>query len=713
MAKDLVIVESPTKARTIAGILGNRYVVRASVGHVRDLPTTRLGVELNGGFQPEYIVPEGKRAVIAELKALAREASVVYLATDPDREGEAISWHLAQAVGLEPSRLRRVVSHEITPEGVRAAFRAPREIDMDLVNAQQARRVLDRLVGYKLSPLVAKKLRYWGLSAGRVQSVALRLVVEREREIAAFVPQESWSIEAQLAKASGPGAGAAFTAELHSRRGHKQRLNIANQDQAQGLVRELEGAAYAVEAVTQRPVRQEPRPPFITSTLQQEAGRKLGFTATRTMQVAQQLFEGVVLGRGGSVGLITYMRTDSTHVAASALREAREYISKAFGTEYVPPKARVYRKRVKGAQEAHEAIRPTSALQQPARIRDHLTPQQYRLYDLIWKRFLSSQMADAVGTSTRVEIAAGGPRSGETYLFRATGTVMTFLGFRRLYQEGADDPGQDGAEAPLPPLAQGDLLRCLGLEPRQHFTQPPPRYTEPSLIRDLEEDGIGRPSTYATIVSTIQARGYVQRKRGRLHSLPLGFAVSDLLTAHFPQVVDLGFTAQMEEELDEVARGQRDWQAVLREFYDPFAEEVKRGEQEIPRTGVIVGDPCELCGRPMILKRNRWGGSFVSCSGFPECRHARSLQVRTGITCPRCKKGELVERRARTGKRRTAFYGCSSYPECDFTVDQKPQPEPCPECGGLLVQQGRTKVRCTACAYQGAAPERETVPAEA
>ena len=706
MAKNLVIVESPTKARTIGRILGPQYLVTASVGHVRDLPQGRFGVAVNGEFTPEYIVPREKRELVAEIRDQAREASFVYLATDPDREGEAISWHLIQAAGVDPSLVRRVVFHEITKDAVETAFRNPRDLDMDLVDAQQARRVLDRLVGYSLSPLISKKLRWWGLSAGRVQSAALRITVEREREIEAFVPREHWSIESTLRKGSAANKKdrGAFTAQLHSRLGQKQRLQIPDGDMAGAIAGELEDAAYAVAGVQRKAVSQRPAAPFITSTLQQEAWRKLRFPARKTMTVAQGLYEGTSLGPEGEVGLITYMRTDSTNVATSAVQEAREYLRQAFGADHVPAQPRSYTKKVKGAQEAHEAVRPTSAARTPAQVRPFLTTDQSRLYDLIWRRFLASQMTDARLDRTSVDVHATSARSDGQYLFRATGSVLVFPGFRALYLEGRDDSQDDELSRTLPPFAAGDALDCEKLEPHQHFTQPPPRYSDASLIRALEEKGIGRPSTYAAIVSTIQDRGYVERDRGRLIPTPLGKTVNDLLSGHFGDIVDLGFTAQLERELDDIAQGQRSWQTVLRDFYDPFSKTIAEAADTIPRIDVATNETCEVCGRPLVLKRNRWGSSFLSCSGFPECRNARSLQVRTGIECPVC-GGELVERQARKGKRRGTFYGCSNYPTCNFSVNQRPLPDPCPECGKLLVQRGRSGTKCTSCSYQGTLEE--------
>ncbi len=703
-ARDLVIVESPTKARTIGKILGSGYAVTASLGHVRDLPQSRLGVAIGDGFQPEYVVPREKRQLVSEIQELAKDAPHVYLATDPDREGEAISWHLVEAAGVDPSVVRRVVFHEITGEAVKRAFLSPRSIDMDMVDAQQARRVLDRLVGYTLSPLISRKLRWWGLSAGRVQSAALRIVVEREREIEAFVPREHWSIEATLRNAV-PDAGGAepvtFVSWLHSRVGQKQRLVMPDAASAGEIARDLEGATYAVAGVKRKEVEQRPTAPFITSTLQQEAWRQIRFPAKRTMAVAQQLYEGVSLGAQGSEGLITYMRTDSTNVAVSAVQEARDYIREAHGAEYVPPQPRQYTKKVKGAQEAHEAVRPTSVLRTPAVVRPFLNPEQARLYDLVWRRFVASQMADARLDQTSVDVHAASALSSERYLFRVTGSVLRFPGFRALYLEARDDQDDDDDQRrALPPLADGDGLDCRDLAQRQHFTQPPPRYSDASLIRALEEKGIGRPSTYAATVSTIQDRGYVERDRGRLTPTPLGKTVSDLLTEHFGEIVDLGFTAQMEQELDDIAQGQRGWQAVLRTFYDPFNQNVTEAADRIPRLDIPTGETCEVCGLPMVLKRNRWGSTFLSCSGFPECRNAKSPQTKTGVDCPVC-GGDLVERQARKGKRRGTFYGCSSYPTCTFAVNQRPLPNPCPECGGLLLQRGRSGAKCNQCKWQG------------
>jgi len=697
MAERLVIVESPAKARTLAHILGKGYTVKASKGHVRDLPKDTLGVQIDNGFRPQYRLLPEKRSILKEIQELARRAEGVYLATDPDREGEAIAWHLVEAARLDKGKTVRVAFHEITPQAVQEAFRHPRPLDMRLVEAQQARRILDRLVGYRLSPFLWEKVWRGSLSAGRVQSAALRLVVEREREVQAFVPQEYWTITATLRQ---PPQGAPFPARLVGRVGEKERLPLPDRDAAQRVVEELRDASYRVEGVRRKEVRQKPPPPFITSTLQQEAWRKLRFSARQTMFIAQQLYEGVPLGDQGVVGLITYMRTDSTHVAAPAQEEAREYIRRRWGEEYTPPTPPRYAGRVKGAQEAHEAIRPTSVAREPALVQPHLSPDQFRLYDLIWKRFLASQMADALLDTVSVDIHARSP-SGAAYLLRATGGRVAFPGFRALYEEGKDEPEEEG-EGDLPPLRPGEVLECLGLEPAQHFTQPPPRYTEASLIKALEEKGIGRPSTYAPIVSTIQERGYVRREDGRLVPTPLGMAVNDLLVEYFPDIVDYAFTAHMEEELDAIAEGKRERVEVLRAFYQPFAAALERARAQARPVSIPAGEECERCGRPMVVRGGRYG-LFLSCSGFPECRNAKPYRVKTGALCPQC-GGELVERKPRRGQRRRAFYGCAQYPACNFMTTRRPLPHPCPECGGLLVALRGKRAQCLRCRWTGAQP---------
>ena len=620
----LVIVESPAKARTIERILGDEYLIRASRGHVRDLPKGKLGVDLEKGFDPSYLVVKDKADVVKELKDLGAKAPSIYLATDPDREGEAISWHLVKAAawdkGAKP--LHRVVFHEITRDAVKQAFDHPRSLDMELVNAQQARRILDRLVGYQISPLLWRKVQR-GLSAGRVQSVALRMVVDREKEIRAFVPREYWTIEARLRKTDAARSkNQDFTALLHSVKGQKGKLKIENEDRAREVEADLKGARYAVSQVKTREVKQSPAPPFITSTLQQEAFRKLKFSAKRTMVAAQQLYEGLDMGSEGAVGLITYMRTDSTNVAYASIQEARRYIEARFGDDYLPEKPRAFKRKAKGAQEAHEAIRPTSITRTPDDLKGHLSRDQHRLYDLIWRRMLASQMAEARSDSTTVETEAGGAKSQKTYLFRSTGSVLTFPGFRTLYMESVDDAEEDTGKGPPPGLKKGDALNCLGIDPKQHFTQPPPRYTEASLIKGLEEKGIGRPSTYAPIISTIMDRHYVVKKEGKLSPTDLGEKVCDLLVDYFTDIMDTNFTAKMEEELDEVARGERQWVPMLEDFYGPFQKALDVATEQMPRVRVeeATDQVCEKCGKPMVIKMGRFG-RFMSCSGFPECRN--------------------------------------------------------------------------------------------
>ena len=767
-----MIVESPAKARTVGRILGSQYVVTASQGHLRDLPKSKIGVNVEQDFAPSYVVMQDKRSLLKELKSAGDAANGIYLATDPDREGEAISWHLQEAAKWDGRAIppKRVVFHEITREAVEEAFRHPREIDMQLVNAQQARRILDRLVGYQISPLLWRRVQR-GLSAGRVQSVALRMTVDREREIAAFVPEESWTLDATLRKSEldSDAAGsddapdaATFTAQLRSVKGQRERIKIADEAQARALQSELEGAAYRVADVRKRDVRQRPAPPFTTSTLQQDAGRKLRYTAQRTMAVAQQLYEGLDVGPGGAVGLITYMRTDSTQVAASAVSEVREYIGGNYGGDYLPAEPRLHSRRSKAAQEAHEAIRPTSIRRDPQSLRQYLSAEQLNLYTLIWERMLASQMADAISEATTVDIDAacragsGADSGGEgsVYAFRATGSVLRFPGFRSVYLEGRDDAAEDAASGrALPPLAADDALDCPKLDANQHFTEPPPRYTEATLIRAMEERGIGRPSTYAPTIGTLVDRGYVERERNRLTPTALGMTVTDLLTEHFTGVMDLDFTAKMEEELDSVAQGDRQWVPMLRDFYDPFHEAVNKANETFSRAEE-TDEVCEKCGQPMAIKTGRFG-RFMACTGYPQCRNTkdmgdnpgapfeeatdevcekceRPMVIRTGrygrflactgynaeenpcdnrrnllnkigVACPDC-GGDLVERRARGGRGGRPFWGCSRYPACEFIINRRPVAQPCPECGKLMYQKNRSVVACNSCDWEEAAP---------
>ena len=698
--KDLVIVESPAKARTVGQILGNRYVVTASQGHLRDLPKSTIGVEVERDFEPSYVVMQDKRAILNDLKKAGDEASAIYLATDPDREGEAISWHLQAAAqwGQRIDPPKRVVFHEITREAITEAFENPREIDMQLVNAQQARRILDRLVGYQISPLLWRRVQR-GLSAGRVQSVALRMVVDREREIESFVPVESWTLEAQLRKVADDAAEPnVFTAVLHAAKGQKGRLTIPNQDEARQYETELCNAAYAVASVKKREVRQRPAPPFITSTLQQEAARKLRFTPQRTMRVAQQLYEGLAVGGGDSVGLITYMRTDSVQVAQSAVGEARQYIAQKYGKDYLPEKPRVYRSRTKGAQEAHEAIRPTAIARTPQSLKSYLNQDQLRLYTLVWERMLASQMADARSEATTVDIEATCRASSQIYIFLATGSVLKFPGFRTLYLESRDDDEEDHRRQSLPNLVQGDGLACLKLGALQHFTKPPLRYNEATLVKAMEDKGIGRPSTYAPTIGTLLDRHYVAKEQNRLAPSQLGTVVTDLLVQYFTDVMDLDFTAKMEEGLDDVSRGEREWVPMLDEFYQPFQQALEAAQATMPRQKVeeATDEVCETCGRPMVIKTGRFG-RFLACTGFPDCRTTRRILNRTGATCPKC-GGDIVERRSR-GRRRP-FYGCSRYPDCDLLINRRPVPTPCPECSGLMVEESRDIAACTVCKWK-------------
>ena len=704
----LVVVESPAKSRTISRILGKGYAIKATLGHVRDLPKSELGIDVANNFAPKYVMIKQRRSVISELKKSAAGASAVYLATDPDREGEAISWHLVEAIKLNNSKvpIHRVVFHEITKEAVEKAFGHPRSVDMNLVDAQQARRLLDRLVGYKLSPLLWRKVQR-GLSAGRVQSAALRIIVDREREIQNFVRQEYWTIEAELAKdlPSTPKAG--FRAQLISL-ADGTKLEISNQQEAHRLENELRKADYAVKRVTVKDMTRQPAPPFITSTMQQEAWRKLRFTAQRTMLVAQQLYEGVTLGEEGSVGLITYMRTDSTHVAASAIAEARDFINTRYGARFVPPHPRHFGKKGKWAQEAHEAIRPTSVHREPGQLRHHLKPEQLKLYELIWKRMVASQMAAASLAITTVEIDAKCPEPQTGYLLKTSSSVVKFPGFITLYSEGKDEDGEEEKAVLLPKLEAGDKLLLLDLFPEQRFTQPPLRYTEATLIKALEQKGIGRPSTYAPIISTIQERDYVYKENGRLCPDEIGFVVNDLLAQHFSEVVDLDFTAQLEEELDEIARGERGWVSVLRDFYTPFEETLNQAADKIEKVKVVkpTEETCPECGRPMVIKTGRFG-KFLACSGYPDCKKTMPFMVKTGVLCPQCGK-DLVERKT---KKKRIFYGCSGFPRCQFAVNSKPFPQPCPQCGKLLVAYRDGWVKCTACEYKDKVEELEKVGA--
>ena len=740
--RSLVVVESPTKVKTIQKYLDSGFVVKASMGHVRDLPKSKLGVNEKKGFKPEYRVLPAKKKVLDELKKVAEKVAALYIATDPDREGEAIGWHLAQELGVDRKNTHRILFNEITERAVRQAFQQPGKIDTNKVNAQQARRVLDRLVGYKLSPLLWEKVRR-GLSAGRVQSVAVRLITERERQIQAFVPVEYWSLHARLTGQAPP----EFMATLREVRGEK--ADLPSESATREVMNTLEGREWTVKSVTRGERRRNPLPPFITSTLQQEAGRKLGFTARKTMTIAQQLYEGIDLGSEGAEGLITYMRTDSVRVAREAQAAARGWVIARIGMEYVPEAPPTYKSRG-SAQEAHEAIRPSELRNEPRVVEQYLSPDQMKLYRLVWERFLASQMMPAVYDTVGADIEAG------QCLFRAQGATLKFKGFTAVYEESREEgeavPEQD-QEGAIPLLEEGEVLTLVALDPKQHFTQPPPRFTEASLIKALEELGIGRPSTYASILGTIiNDRGYVHRERRTLSPTELGMAVTDKLIPYFQDIMNVEFTAQMEDNLDKIEEGQRKWVDTVKAFYEPFKRDLARAKREMrsEKVGEPTGETCpecesELlekrgrfgkflacsaypdcrytrnldgsgraedepanescptCGKPMLIKHGRFG-KFIACSGYPECKTTKPVTL--GIACPEpgC-AGQLVERRSRKGR---TFFGCSAYPNCKFVVWRRPVNEPCPKCGAAFVTERVLKNRTVrSCAREGCDFERE------
>jgi DNA topoisomerase I len=692
MKNKLVIVESPAKARTLGKILGKEYVLKASLGHVRDLPKSQMGVDIENNFMPRYVIPTSKRKLVNELKESVKNSSAVFLATDPDREGEAISWHLSEVIdGKSGVSYQRVVFHEITEEAIKEAFKHPRQIDIQLVNAQQARRILDRLVGYKISPLLWRKIKR-GLSAGRVQSVAVRIIVEREREIEAFNPVEYWNIKAKLSKSPSESKKNAFTADLIGFSDGKK-IEIHNEAESREIKTKLEKSDFNVKKVTSKKTNRSPSPPFITSTLQQEAWRQLKFSASRTMMIAQQLYEGLSIGSEGEAGLITYMRTDSTNIAASALNETRNYIKEKYSNEYLPEKARVFSKTVKGAQEAHEAIRPTRIYREPASIKKYLNDAQYKLYNLIWKRMVASQMANAVYANTAVDIEAENKDSDSGYLLRAAASKLHFPGFTVLYIEGKDeDEKEESKDTILPNLRKGDNLNLLELLAEQKFTQPPSRYTEATLVKALEQKGIGRPSTYAPIISTIQDREYVIKEKGSFKPTELGFVVNDMLTQSFPKLMNVEFTAKMEKELDEIAQDNKDWVSVVNDFYKPMQEKLEHAHENVERVKLpdeITDEICPNCGKPMAVKTGRFG-KFLACTGYPDCKTTKPYKIKTGVKCPVCGK-ELVQR---ISKKKKIFYGCSGYPDCTFATFMKPYNKPCPKCGGLMVIQKNKVVKC-------------------
>jgi DNA topoisomerase I len=687
----MVIVESPAKARTVGNFLGKGYVVRASVGHVRDLLRSQLSVDVENNFEPKYRVPNEKRSIVKDLKADAKKVEEIYLATDPDREGEAIAWHLLEAAELEEDRVKRVVFHEITKPAIEEAFSNPRKIDTDLVDAQQARRILDRLVGYNLTPLLWEKVR-GRLSAGRVQSVTLRLIVEREREIEAFVPQEYWSIAANFNPVE---TSEFFTAKLSKVDGKDPIL--PSKDIVDTLLLKIKKASYTIGNINKGRRTRKPYAPFITSSMQQQASRQLGFTAKRTMRVAQQLYEGIDIGNGGETGLITYMRTDSTHISPIAIKEVRTYIKNVHGDTFLPEKMVAHKTRDKKAQEAHEAVRPTSVLNTPEKIKPFLKPEQFKLYQLIWRRFVASQMSPAIYTT--LSIVVDGKLEGSKFLFRASGSELFFPGFLVLYEEaenGDNGDKQNGELLSLPKgLAKGDTVKISDIIPDQHFTQPPPRFTEASLIQMLEEYGIGRPSTYAPIISTIQARGYVERDNKRLSPTETGIVVNDLLIEFFPEILGVNFTAKMEEDLDQIAGGERNWNDLIAEFYRDFEPQLKHAQAEMPERKMEpekIGRNCPKCGNELIVKWGRFG-KFICCSNYPECKHTEPFLEKIGVLCPK-DQGEIVLRKTRKGR---IFYGCENYPNCDFTSWKRPIKTSCPNCGGLLVYKNKKEFQCLDC----------------
>ena len=686
---NLVIVESPAKAKTIKKYLGSGYEVVASMGHVRDLPKSKLSVDIEHGFQPNYVEMKDKKELISNLKKLAKKSEKVYLATDPDREGEAISWHLAHILGLSLEDANRVTFNEITKSGVKNGMDHPRKIDIDLVNAQQARRILDRIVGYKLSPFLWKKVRR-GLSAGRVQSVAVRLICDREEEIRSFVSEEYWTIDAKL---TASGSRSAFSARFYGTKDKK--MELQNQEQADAILAELKGCPFTVGAVKKGVRRKSPAPPFSTSTLQQEASRKLGFQARRTMKAAQELYEGVEVAGMGAVGLITYMRTDSLRISDEAQEQAANYIEKKFSKEYLPPSRRVYKSK-SNAQDGHEAIRPTMIEMSPDKVKESLSSDQYKLYKLIWERFIASQMANALYNTVTADIDAG------SYLFKASGFTVKFDGFTVLYEESRDD--SEDASGKLPALEPGMTLGVKELKGSQHFTQPPARFTEASLIKTLEENGIGRPSTYAPTITTILNRGYIEREQKVLKPTVLGEVITKLMQEQFADIVNVKFTADMEQSLDNIEEGKEQWVDTLTHFYDGFDRTLKKAEQNMEGTRVKVPDEetdiiCEKCGKKMVIRLGRYG-KFLACSGFPECTNTKRIMESTPGICPQC-GGKVVVKKSKSGRN---FYGCEKYPDCNFMTWDKPLEETCPKCGSTLFQKtGRlAKIHCLkeGCGYE-------------
>ncbi|MFD1735804.1 type I DNA topoisomerase [Bacillus salitolerans] len=686
MAEYLVIVESPAKAKTIERYLGKKYKVKASMGHVRDLPKSQMGVEVKDHYSPKYITIRGKGPVLKELKTAAKKAKKIYLAADPDREGEAIAWHLAHSLDVDIHSDCRVVFNEITKDAIKESFKHPRPINMDLVDAQQARRVLDRLVGYNISPLLWKKVKK-GLSAGRVQSVAVRLIIEREKEIKKFIPEEYWTIKGEFLKSK-----EIIEAQFYGVEGKKQELKT--ESEVKEVLSKVKGKNFSIKSVTKKERKRNPAAPFITSSLQQEAARKLNFRAKKTMMLAQQLYEGIDLGKEGTVGLITYMRTDSTRISDTAKEEVSQYILSNFGEEYITTKVKSEKKK-QNAQDAHEAIRPTSTLRTPSELKQYLSRDQLRLYKLIWERFLASQMSPAIMDTMTVDLENNG------VIFRATGSKIKFPGFMKVYVEGNDDQDEE-KDRILPPLEEGEELVIKDFEENQHFTQPPPRYSEARLVKTLEELGIGRPSTYAPTLDTIQKRGYVALDNKRFVPTELGEIVVSLVSEFFPEVIDVDFTVNMETSLDKIEEGDIDWVKVIDSFYRDFEKRLEIAEKEMESVEIKdepAGEDCEKCGHEMVYKMGRYG-KFMACSNFPECRHTKAIVKDIGVDCPNCDNGKIIERKS---KKRRIFYGCDQYPKCEFISWDKPIARKCPKCESLLVEKKLKKgiqVQCITCDYK-------------
>ncbi|RCW70728.1 type I DNA topoisomerase [Saliterribacillus persicus] len=687
MADYLVIVESPAKAKTIERYLGKKYKVKASMGHLRDLPKSQMGVDVKNNYEPRYITIRGKGPILKDLKTAAKKVKKVYLAADPDREGEAIAWHLAHSLDIDVESECRVVFNEITKDAVKDSFKQPRTINMDLVDAQQARRILDRLVGYNISPLLWQKVKK-GLSAGRVQSVAVKMVIDRENEINNFKPEEYWSIEGIFQQDKHQ-----FEGNFYGINGKKQKLS--NKKEVEEVTKTLKGKKFTIDKVNKRERKRNPSPSFTTSSLQQEAARKLNFRARKTMMVAQQLYEGIDLGKkdGGITGLITYMRTDSTRISETAKKSAQEYIIEKFGKEYVGNTKQAKNK--EGSQDAHEAIRPTTSGRDPLSLKPVLSRDQYRLYKLIWDRFIASQMSSAVMDTMTVHLLNNGVE------FRATGSKVKFKGFMKVYVEGTDE-NKNEEEKWLPDLKEGSTVDATEITPNQHFTQPPPRYTEARLVRTMEEKGIGRPSTYAPTLDTIQRRGYCTLDNRRFVPTELGEIVIKLIEEFFPEIIDVAFTVKMEKDLDSIEDGEKEWEKILDEFYQGFDKRLEKAEKEMEKIEIKdepAGIDCEKCGHEMVYKMGRYG-KFLACSNFPDCRNTKAIVKEIGVPCPECKTGEVVERKS---KKRRIFYGCSNYPECEFISWNKPVARKCPKCSKMLVEKKQKKsvqIECSSCSYK-------------